>query len=31
MTLGFSDTSSFSAVFHKATGLTPTNYQRSLS
>ena len=30
MTLGFSDTSSFSAAFHKATGLTPTNYQRSL-
>ncbi len=30
MTLGFSQTSSFSAAFHKATGLTPTNYQRSL-
>ena len=30
MTLGFSATSSFSAAFHKATGLTPTNYQRSL-
>jgi AraC family transcriptional regulator len=30
MTLGFSQTSSFSAAFRKAIGLTPTNYQRSL-
>ena len=28
--LGFSETSSFSAAFRKATGLTPTGYHRSL-
>jgi AraC family transcriptional regulator len=31
ITVGFSETSSFSAAFRKATGLTPTAYQRSLS
>ncbi|MGE4257710.1 MAG: helix-turn-helix transcriptional regulator [Xanthobacteraceae bacterium] len=30
LTLGFSETSSFSAAFRKATGLTPTAYHRSL-
>jgi len=30
MTLGFSETSSFTASFHRATGLTPTAYRRSL-
>jgi AraC family transcriptional regulator len=30
-TVGFSQTSSFSAAFRKATGLTPTAYHRSLS
>jgi AraC family transcriptional regulator len=30
MNLGFSESSSFSAAFRKATGLTPTNYQRSI-
>jgi AraC-like DNA-binding protein len=30
LTMGFSDTSSFSAAFRKATGLTPTGYQRNL-
>jgi len=29
--IGFSDTSSFSTAFRKATGLTPTAYHRSLS
>jgi AraC family transcriptional regulator len=29
--LGFSDTSSFTTAFRKATGLTPTGYHRSLS
>jgi AraC family transcriptional regulator len=29
MTLGFSDTSSFTAAFRKATGLTPTDYHRN--
>ncbi|MGA2125295.1 MAG: AraC family transcriptional regulator [Xanthobacteraceae bacterium] len=29
-TVGFSQTSSFTAAFHKATGLTPTAYHRSL-
>jgi AraC family transcriptional regulator len=29
--VGFSQTSSFSAAFHKATGLTPTAYHRTLS
>lgn len=31
MTVGFSETSSFSAAFRKATGLTPTAYHRSLA
>ena len=31
LTLGFSDTSSFTATFRKATGLTPTAYHRSLA
>ncbi len=30
LTLGFSETSSFTAAFRKATGLTPTAYHRSL-
>jgi AraC family transcriptional regulator len=30
MTVGFSETSSFSAAFRKATGLTPTAYHRGL-
>jgi AraC family transcriptional regulator len=30
MTVGFSETSSFSAAFRKATGLTPSNYHRTL-
>ncbi len=30
LTLGFSETSSFSTAFRKATGLTPTAYHRSL-
>ncbi len=30
-TVGFSQTSSFTAAFHKATGLTPTAYNRSLA
>ncbi|MGZ5127598.1 MAG: helix-turn-helix domain-containing protein [Xanthobacteraceae bacterium] len=29
--VGFDETSSFSAAFRKATGITPTNYQRSAS
>jgi AraC family transcriptional regulator len=29
-TTGFQETSSFTAVFHKTTGLTPTAYRRSL-
>jgi AraC family transcriptional regulator len=29
LTLGFSDTSSFSANFRKETGLTPTQYRRA--
>jgi len=29
--IGFRETSSFTAAFHKATGLTPTAYRRSLS
>jgi AraC family transcriptional regulator len=29
--IGFSDTSSFSAAFRKATGLTPTAYRRSMA
>ncbi|MBO0754813.1 MAG: helix-turn-helix transcriptional regulator [Bradyrhizobiaceae bacterium] len=31
LTLGFSETSSFTAAFHRATGLTPTSYRRSLT
>jgi AraC-like DNA-binding protein len=31
MTLGFSETSSFTAAFRKATGLTPSNYHRSVA
>jgi len=31
MTIGFSDTSSFTAAFRKATGLTPSGYHRSLA
>lgn len=31
LTVGFSETSSFTAAFRKATGLTPTAYHRSLS
>ena len=31
LTLGFSDTSSFTAAFRKTTGLTPTAYHRSLA
>jgi AraC family transcriptional regulator len=31
MTVGFSETSSFSATFRKATGVTPTGFQRSIS
>jgi AraC family transcriptional regulator len=31
LTIGFSETSSFSAAFRKATGLTPTAYHRSLA
>jgi AraC family transcriptional regulator len=31
LTVGFSETSSFSAAFRKATGLTPTAYRRSLA
>jgi len=30
LTLGFSDTSSFTAAFRKITGQTPSSYQRSL-
>jgi AraC family transcriptional regulator len=30
LTMGFSETSSFSAAFRKATGFTPTGYQRNL-
>jgi AraC family transcriptional regulator len=31
LAVGFSETSSFTAAFHKATGLTPTAYRRSLA
>ena len=31
MTIGFSETSSFTAAFRKATGLTPSAYHRSLA
>jgi AraC family transcriptional regulator len=31
LTVGFSDTSAFTAVFHKTTGLTPTAYRRGLA
>lgn len=30
LSVGFSDTSSFTGVFHKTTGLTPTSYRRRL-
>jgi AraC family transcriptional regulator len=30
LTMGFSETSSFSAAFRKVTGFTPTGYQRNL-
>ena len=30
MTIGFSETSSFTAAFRKASGMTPTNYRRGL-
>jgi AraC family transcriptional regulator len=30
LTLGFSETSSFTAAFHRAAGLTPTGYRRGL-
>lgn len=30
-TVGFTETSSFTAAFRKATGLTPTAYRRSLA
>jgi AraC family transcriptional regulator len=30
MTIGFSETSSFTAVFRKTTGMTPTDYRRGL-
>ena len=30
MTIGFSETSSFTAAFRKATGFTPSAYHRSL-
>jgi AraC family transcriptional regulator len=31
MAIGFSETSSFTAAFRKATGMTPTGYQRSVA
>lgn len=31
LTLGFSETSSFTAAFHRTTGFTPTAYRRSLT
>jgi AraC family transcriptional regulator len=31
LAVGFSETSSFTAAFRKATGLTPTAYHRSLA
>jgi AraC family transcriptional regulator len=31
LTVGFSETSSFTAAFRKTTGLTPTTYRRSLT
>jgi AraC family transcriptional regulator len=31
LTLGFSETSSFTAAFRRATGLTPSGYHRSLA
>jgi AraC family transcriptional regulator len=30
MTVGYSETSSFTAAFHKTTGVTPTAYRRTL-
>jgi AraC family transcriptional regulator len=31
LTVGYSETSSFTAAFHKTIGLTPTAYRRSLA
>jgi AraC family transcriptional regulator len=31
LTVGYSETSSFTAVFHRTTGLTPTAFRRSLA
>jgi AraC family transcriptional regulator len=31
LTVGYSETSSFTAAFHKATGITPTAYRRTLT
>ncbi len=30
LSMGFQETSSFTAAFHRTTGLTPTAYRRSL-
>ena len=31
LTVGYSETSSFTAAFHKTTGLTPTAFRRTVS
>jgi len=31
LTVGYSETSSFTAAFHKTTGITPTAYRRTLT
>jgi AraC family transcriptional regulator len=31
LTVGYSETSSFTAAFHKTTGLTPTAFRRSVT
>jgi len=31
LTVGYSETSSFTAAFHKTTGLTPTAFRRTLA
>jgi AraC family transcriptional regulator len=31
LTVGYSDTSSFTAAFHKTTGVTPTTYRRTIA
>ena len=31
LTVGYSETSSFTAAFHKATGLTPTAFRRTVT